>query len=553
MKAVSTLLRDRKRSQRGSVLSGVLIITAFLAIISGALMTELSGNFLLSRTLMTRVANEATLNSSIEKAMNQLGSTTIGAGCPSLATLNVNGRTAVPSYVSCWPTVRRGEPQLTPVGGSGRFNVDATHAVIPASGLNEYIVGDSGGTLHEYPFGGASGWTVALGGTISAPATALVDASDPTDVSILASVNHPTAAASGCDSTQPCVALLSGPPGRKPGLVCYMPANNPVVSAPAAGRNFPGVAYFGDSVGDLFAYASTESGGCDLQATAPSTDGDDGVVAGPAVFPQTIKKTSTDEVYVVVSDSIASHLVHYSYGIQGGGNKSGPALTEVSSLQLPAPSAQGMAVDGTTLPARLAITFAVGGDAMVQIQANFSMSPPISSNLGTAISDPPTWCHCPGPADVIGVGGQNGALYLLDPSLNRLATLSAGGPPISTTPQSDGLGDWFFGADDGNLYEAQQNGQAAMAVITQFGPPNGAVSSGPQVGACPAGLCAYVGSGTTNYLVQLDARDVVISACLSTAPPACSGENPRLWASIEVGQAGSPSTAHVQAWSYYSP
>jgi len=542
VKAVSALLRDPKRSQRGSVLSGVLIITAFLAIISGALMTELSGNFLLSHTLMTRVTNEATLNSSVELAMSRLGSTSIGAGCPGLANLSVNGRIAVPSYVSCWPTVRRGEPQLTSiVGGSAGFNVDATHAVIPALGLNDYIVGDSAGTVHDFPFGGTSGWTMALGGTITAPATAVVDASDPTDVSTLVPVDHPTAAAGGCDSTQPCVALLSGVPRTKPSLVCYMPSNTDVISAPAASVNNPGIAFFGDSVGDLFAFTSTETGACVRQATAPSTDGDDGVVAGPVVLAG--KQSNSDAVYVVVADSFASYLVHYTYTKNG--------LTFVSKLSLPAPSAQGLAFDGST---RMVITFADGNVAVVQIQSDFSPSLAASTDLGTALSDPPTWCHCPSSADVIGVGGRNGALYLLDPSLNRLATLPAGGAAISTTPQSDGLGEWFFGADDGYLYEAQQTaGQTTMVVVTRFGPPGGAVSSGPQVGGCPAGLCAYVGSGTTAYLVQLDARDVVITSCLSTAPPACSGDNPRLWASVEIGAAGSPRTAHVQAWSYYSP
>jgi len=74
MKAVRELLGDRKRAQRGSVLSGVLIIVAFLAIIAGALMTELSTNLLLSRALVHRVANEATLNSAMELALDKLQS-----------------------------------------------------------------------------------------------------------------------------------------------------------------------------------------------------------------------------------------------------------------------------------------------------------------------------------------------------------------------------------------------------------------------------------------------------------------------------------------------
>jgi len=549
--AVRAILADRRRSQRGSVLSGVLIITAFLAIISGALMTELSTNFLLSNALVNRVNTEATVNSAAELAMNQLGNTPISAGCPDIATATVtmNGRIAVPSYLSCWPTLRRGEPQFTPLS-SGSYTVDATHA-LPASGLNDYIVGDSGGTVHDYGFGQTSGWSVALGGSTTAPAMAMVDPSGPPDVSILVPVSHPTTAAAGCDSSQACVALLSGLPSVKPSLKCYMPASTTVVSAAASGKNFPRLAYFGDAVGSLYAYDATEDGGCAFKASAPTTDGDDGVLAGPLVMPGSGKKSGTDAVYVVVGDNVASYLVYYTYRVDA---KTGPTLTEVSSLPLPAPSAKGLAFDGTSLPARLSITFAGGRVALVRIQTDFTMSVIANTSLGTSISDSPFWCHCPGSADVIGVGGGNGALYLLDPSLNTLAALPAGGPAISTTPQSDGKGDWFFGADNGYLYEAQQSaGQPTMAVVARFGPLGGVVGSGAQVGACPAGLCAYLGTSTNDYVVQLDARDAVITSCISNTPPSCSGDKPRLWASVEVGAAGSPQTVHVQGWSYYSP
>src|SRR5207245_10049118 len=71
MTAILALLKDRRRSQRGSVLSGVLIMTAFIAIISGALMTELSTNFLLSHTLLNRAANEATDSSAADLSLSQ--------------------------------------------------------------------------------------------------------------------------------------------------------------------------------------------------------------------------------------------------------------------------------------------------------------------------------------------------------------------------------------------------------------------------------------------------------------------------------------------------
>ena len=100
MTAVQALLRDRHRAQRGSVLSGVLIMVAFLAIISGALVTELSTHFLISRTLVNRVSNEATVNSAMELALDQLQNTALANGCPGLSTMPpVNDRQAFVSYI----------------------------------------------------------------------------------------------------------------------------------------------------------------------------------------------------------------------------------------------------------------------------------------------------------------------------------------------------------------------------------------------------------------------------------------------------------------------
>src|SRR5205823_9402073 len=59
LKAFGARLREGSRSQRGSVLSAVLIMVAFLGILSGALMTELSTNLLLSTDMVNRVAVEA--------------------------------------------------------------------------------------------------------------------------------------------------------------------------------------------------------------------------------------------------------------------------------------------------------------------------------------------------------------------------------------------------------------------------------------------------------------------------------------------------------------
>ena len=61
MKGLGPVFKDRRRRQRGSVLSGLLIIVAFLAILIGSIMSELTSSFLISRTLVTRVQREATV------------------------------------------------------------------------------------------------------------------------------------------------------------------------------------------------------------------------------------------------------------------------------------------------------------------------------------------------------------------------------------------------------------------------------------------------------------------------------------------------------------
>lgn len=551
------LLSDRRRSQRGSVLSGVLIITAFLAIVSGALMSELSSSFLLSRNLVNRVAAEATINSAMEIAMEQLGSTPISAGCVAPSTVSLNRLTAVSSYVRCFPVVDSRSPQFTRIA-SAAFQVAGTHAILPASGLNEYVAGDTGGAVHGYVFGRPNGWTVDLGGAVTAAPAAMTDPTGRPDVSVAVPVVDPTVSAPGCGSTQACVALLSGAPGVTPTLRCYMNTSNPqltsVVASPAQGLNFPNLVYFGDTSGDMYAFDATANGGCAFQDYAPKSN-EGAIVAGPVVFngpPD--HQAATDVMYTVSSTGAGSEVDEYTYDVNNPNDQHLP-LTEVGFMTLPYPDAVGLAVDRTTLPANLAITFAGGQVAVVQIQSNYRISTVASTSLGTGISAAPFWCHCAGgSANVIGVGGQNGSLFLLDPTLARLATLPAGGPAIATAPQSDGVGDWFFGASDGYLYEAQQTGGSGMAIVTRFGSLGGPVGSGTQVGACPAGLCVYLGSAAGGaYLVTLDARSAVITSCLTNAPPACSGTNPRLWADLEIGTAGSPQSVHIMGWSYYSP
>lgn len=531
MKAMRAVLMDRKRSQRGSVLSGVLIITAFLAIIAGGLMTELSSSFLLSRAQMHRVDNEATVNSAVELALNGLQTTPINSGCPAPAGASLNSQTAVAAYVSCWPTVdaRSLSSITTPVVNSAEaFNVDGTLASVPSPGGNEYLVGDSGGTFYRFGFGQASPWRVGLGGSITGPALAMPDGR-----TILIPVANSTAGP-GCSTN--CLAIVT----LGSSTPCYVQANGNVSGRPATGVNYSNVAFAGDSSGSIFAYDTT---GCSNETQTPSGQPVLGVVA----FKGTTGKPATDEVYVLEGDSTSSQLLHFSYS---DNNKGVATLNPVvaTPIVLP-PNPVGLAFERTTLPARLALTFASGALALVQIQTNFGMVLAGAGSVPAKVADAPYWCHCPGPSDVIGVGGENGTLYLLDTNLSPTASISIGAP-IFTTPAADGAGDWFVGADDGNLHEVPALATAPKPPLNFGAGSFGQVRSSVQLGPCGAWICAYLGSTNTNlYLVPLDARDAVLSAGITSSTAA----NPHLWASVEVGSSSSAQTVHVQGWSYYSP
>jgi len=81
VKGLGLVVKDRRRRQRGSVLSGLLIIIAFLAILLGSIMSELTSSFLVSRTLVTRVQREATVTSAVEVGIHQLQSSAAPAVC----------------------------------------------------------------------------------------------------------------------------------------------------------------------------------------------------------------------------------------------------------------------------------------------------------------------------------------------------------------------------------------------------------------------------------------------------------------------------------------
>lgn len=557
MNALRLLLKDRRRSQRGSVLSGVLITVAFLGIISGALMTELTGSFIVSRTLVNRVNNEATVNSAVELVLNQIQNAPLSSPCPNVGPISLNGQTAISSYTICAPVVDRASLPVGPILNATPFTVDGTHVqLLDNPSRDAYLVSDVNGNVYEFNFGSSSWrWQARLGGIVTGPPMAMYDQNQrPYKITDLVPVTNPSdrGVVPNCGATSFCVALLTEQ-GFNTTARCFMAANSAVKVRPAAAVNVANVAYFGDTSGRLFAYNTVSTGNGNGQGSGQDENGGDcsrrdfaftpgsqPVVAGPVV----VQGNNRDNVYVVSSDSGSSRLLHYTFN--------GQSFSYVTSLSLPA-NAVGLATDaiGTQVPTKLAITFAGGQVDLVQIAG---MSVIWSGSVPAAVTAAPYWCHCPGPTDLIGVGGQDGALYVLDSALNPYATYTAGGAAISTSPVADAAGDWFFGADDSRLYEVQRlQAQPTMTLATQW-PLAGRVGSSPVINGCGAMICIYLGARNGSaYLFPLDARAATVTACIATAPPDCSGVNPRLWAQVEVGSMVSPRTVRVSGWSYYSP
>jgi hypothetical protein len=419
------------------------------------------------------------------------------------------------------------------------FVVDGTHAQV--AGLNDYVVADSGGTVYDYPFGQSTRrWRLDLGGSVTG--TPLVMA-DPAGGRVLDLI---PLSGQGCDPSTYCVGVeVDGGSFSTPSRRCNMAAGGAVLAQPGAGRSFPAFAFTADANGGVNAL-DTSNGSCDVEDSSQVSGA---AVGSVVVFPCSGCGRTTDEVYVLTTSAGSSRLYHLTYTSKG--------LNEVdSALSLPWGNARGLAVESQSLPARLAISFAAGEVAMVQIGSNAKTSLTASAVLpgGPLIADAPYWCTCPS-ANLIGVttqsGSQDGALYVLDPSLNRIATYSVA-TAISTTPGTDAAGDWLFGGEDGNLYEAPA-GQSNVIVVTRSGAVDGGVGSGVQVGGCGSAICIYFGSRrSAAHIMQLDARDSVLIACI-TISSTCADQGPRLWAQVEVDTASSTPTVHVQGWSYYSP
>src|ERR1700693_897963 len=366
MKSIRKLLCDGRRAHRGSVLSGVLIIVMFLSIISGALMTALSTNFLLSNNLEDRVQTEATVSSVAELALNQLQATPLNAVCPSPAPVSMNGLTAVASIAGCASVIDSRSPQgFTPLPTSSAFRVNGTHAVLP--GLDDYLIGDSGGKLHDYPVSGkgAGGWRLDLGGSVTGPPLVMPDSSDFGAYLDLV----PASGQQSCDNSTYCVAVVSDDASVQ-SLRCSV-ATDLVTARPALSKNFPNVAFFGDSAGNVTAYIAPCGAGssCAQDPDGPGCGGGPSnyvIQQGPIVLACSGCKRATDEVYFVVAPcgGCNSQLAWFGYTLSQGFSD-GP-----QTLNLAWANASGIAVEpGGT---RMAITFQGGGVELLQVDSNGS-------------------------------------------------------------------------------------------------------------------------------------------------------------------------------------
>lgn len=575
MNRFRALLGDRRRRQRGSILSSVLIIVAFLSILVGALMTELTSSFLISRTLVTRTQNEATDTSAIELGIHQLQSRSVPSNCAkdagALLPLSLNGTTAAVTQ-TCQAIV----PDVSTGLAAGNSSIDGAHDT--STGRDQYLITSSTGLLSAYPFGQTTpSWSVSIGGAPSAPLLTKLDSEGAAELLIPARI-----AGSGCAGH--CVALFNAGRGA-PSFRCGMPSSTEVTSTPtsessASGSpNFPDYAFFDSSgpAANLYVYDAAANGSCAKLASA-SLGG--AATGSPLVFRGTVSgrntRTTTDEIFVLVTSATTTNLQRWLYveTVDDDGNLVGRTLSQVSPplslTSLVGGNATGYAISSTAptagTPLKLVVASAAGKLATVQISMGRGPSylaiTRFSGGVPGGISRRPYWCHCPGGQDLIGVGSTNGSLYLLSAQLVIQSSYDGqadGAPSINTTPMADSNGDWYFGANDGSVYDVEipVSGQQ-MFKAAKFG-PGGEIASSPIVGGCPGGPCLYFASSTAGaYFAQLGRTRITdLHACVSaTSDPTACTANPRLWARVEVGSPavlGISGGVLVKGWSFYSP
>jgi hypothetical protein len=580
---IKSVLGDRKRRQRGSILSSLLIIVALLSLLVGGLMTDLTSSFLISRTLVARVQHEATMTSAAELGIHQLQTSLPTPVCARDVrgpwSLTLNGTPA-----SVIPTCQAIVPDLVKPLVNGGFTVDGVHDT--SAGRDRYLV-SAGGVLRAYGFGQTNpSWSVLIGGVQTGTLLPKVDSRGSGQLLIPAAIPG-----SGCGGQ--CVALFndgSDPPQFR----CSMPSNAAVTTTPAAelkgsgSSNFPDYAFFNDSApaGRLYVDNASAAGSCNQLASIAVG----GLAVGaPLVFPGVVSggrgdQTVSDEIYVLVTSGASTSLKHFRYsettecnGDCDSGNGQGTTITLGLWNTTPLGGAFGgnaigyassstSAVPGTTVS--LAIAGASGMLAIAQIAItrgpSYAASVGVVGALAGGIARAPYWCRCPG-QDLIGVASTNGSLYVLS---NKLVMLwlydgkADSSPAINSIPMADANGDWYFGAEDGYVYDVEiPTAGAKMFKAARFG-PGGAIRSSPIVGApadgCLTGPCLYFASTSAgSYFVRLGGTRIFdLQACISTASGSttCVG-NPHLWARVEVGPPSviGGSGVYVKGWSYYSP
>ena len=570
MKQLQLMLHDRRRRQRGSILSGLLIIVAFLAILVGALLTELTDSFTVSRELADRFNTEATATSAVEFAIHQLQVDPVPAVCVQDAStrgpwyMTLNGRSAFVTQ-TCSGIL----PELLQVIGTGSFTVDGVRDT--TGGANRYLVTSSSGFLYSYSFGQtALNWpsAIGLGGAPTAPPMTKSDPNGYVDLLV-------PLANQGAPCFGHCVALYLDTGVGTPMLRCDMAATAVVTAPPGAEQavgtfsNFPGYAFFGDAAGNLYAY---DASAVDCALLHKDSGGLGGAAVGaPLVFPgtRTSKQgitTTTDDVFIVVTAGASTWLEHWKYVEVTG---SPPELNLLQSLSLNiGGNAVGRGASSTVPPLMLAVATQSGRLAVATVTETDTKSGPTYSTslvsgptqLPSAVGRAPYWCHCP-TGDLIGVGGTNGSLYLLNTTTLAVAWsysgLADGSPAINTTPMADAKGDWYFGANDGAVYDVEipvSGSQMFKAARISSG---GTITSSPVVAGCANGPCVYFASSTASYLLRIGTTRISeLRACVSASPgsPVCAA-NPRLWARVQVGPSliWGGSGVFVEGWSFYSP
>jgi hypothetical protein len=553
----------------------VLIIVAFMSILIGALMTELTDSFLVSRTANTRVEREATVTSAVELGIHQLQTSSVPHVCAQDVRgpwfLTLNGSPAATTQ-TCTAIVPDLATSLTLSG----VNVDGIHNT--TAGRDEYIAGTPAGTLSAYTFGQTSAWwSLQLGGAVTASPLAMVDDDGAPDLLVPAA-----SSASGCGGH--CVILLHYT--NSPSVHCTMAASSAVMAPPAievsptSTRNFPDYVFFAASGagGGLYVFDGAADHTCGPRASASLAGG---VIGAPLVFPGVVSvkngaSSVSDEIFVLRGDGTTSALEHWRYteAVDNSGVLA-ISLSQVAALSLTPQlggSLAGYATSAASVAPGGSITMAIAGAtgkiAVVRISEDngraYAMSLIGATALPGGVTAPPFWCHCLG-QDLIGVGSTNGVLYLLGTGLTILWSYNGaadGSPAIMSRPAADVNGDWYFGAADGYVYDVEipLSGQQ-MFKAARFG-PGGQIRSSPVVGGasdgCGPGPCLYFGSSSVGlYFVALGKTRVIdLRACISTAANSTTCyANPRLWARVEVGPASvvGGTGVSVQGWSYYSP